>query len=122
MKRREFIGMLGGAAAGWPLAARAQQPGRLIRIGFLTLNSGPSPAIEGFQHGLQQLGYIEGQNLVLIYRWALGKKDRLVNLASELLQRASQEKRPPIAELGQTRPSWPRRHVHSCPQFHQYRP
>jgi putative ABC transport system substrate-binding protein len=85
VKRREFITLLGGAAA-WPLAARAQQPGRLIRIGFLTLNSGPSPAIEGFQRGLQQLGYVEGQNLVLIYRWASGKKNRLVDLASELLR------------------------------------
>jgi putative tryptophan/tyrosine transport system substrate-binding protein len=83
--RRAFITALGGAAA-WPLAARAQQTGRLIRIGCLTLNSGPSPAIEGFQHGLQKLGYVEGQNLVLIYRWASGKKDRLVNLANELLQ------------------------------------
>src|SRR5262249_47012711 len=84
VKRREVITLLGGAAAAWPRAARAQ--GRLLRIGFLTLNSGPSPAIEGFQYGLQRLGYIEGQNLVLIYRWASGKKDRLVNLASELLQ------------------------------------
>jgi putative tryptophan/tyrosine transport system substrate-binding protein len=85
MNRRALITLLGGAAA-WPLAARAQQPGRLIRIGFLTLNSGPTPAIEGFQHGLQQLGYVEGQNIVLIYRWAMGKKERLVDLASELLR------------------------------------
>jgi len=86
MRRRNFIALLGGAAVAWPLAAHAQQPGRLIRIGFLTLNSGPSPAIEGFQHGLRQLGYVEGQNLVLIYRWAAGRKDRLIDLASDLLQ------------------------------------
>src|SRR5262245_65411431 len=87
MRRREFISLLGGAAAAWPVTARAQaQQGRLIRIGFLTLNSGPSPAIEGFQHGLQQLGYIEGHNLALIYRWASGKKERLIDLASQLLQ------------------------------------
>src|SRR5262245_31068259 len=86
MRRREFITLLGGAAAIWPLVGRAQQSGRLVRIGFLTLNSGPSPAIEGFQHGLRQLGYVEGHNLVLIYRWAAGRRDRLVDLASELLQ------------------------------------
>jgi len=85
MNRRAFITLLGGAAA-LPLAARAQQPGRLIRIGFLTLNSGPTPNTDGFQHGLRQLGYVEGQNLVLLYRWAAGRRDRLVDLANELLQ------------------------------------
>jgi ABC-type uncharacterized transport system substrate-binding protein len=86
MERREFITLLGGAAAAWPLAARAQQAGKLARIGFLTLATGPTPAIKGFQHGLQQLGYVEGQNLVLIYRWAAGRTDQLPALASELLQ------------------------------------
>jgi putative ABC transport system substrate-binding protein len=85
MKRREFITLLGGAAA-WPLAARAQQPGKLARIGFLTLATGPTPAIKGFERGLQQLGYVEGQNLVLIYRWAAGRADQLPTLAKELLQ------------------------------------
>ncbi len=65
MNRRAFMSLIGGATA-WPLAARAQQPGRLIRIGFLTLNSGPTPNTDGFQHGLRQLGYVEGQNLVLL--------------------------------------------------------
>src|SRR4249920_682967 len=86
MRRRDFVTLLGVAAAAWPLAARAQQPGRLVRIGFLTLNSGPSPAIEGFQHGLRQLGYVEGQNLVLIYRWVAAQRARLVDLARELLE------------------------------------
>ena len=85
MKRREFIALVGGAAA-WPLAARAQQAGKLARIGFLTGGSGPNPNIYGFQHGLRQLGYVEGQNLVLIYRWAAGQRDRLVDLARELLE------------------------------------
>ncbi len=85
MNRRAFMSLIGGATA-WPLAARAQQPGRLIRIGFLTLNSGPTPNTDGFQHGLRQLGYVEGQNLVLLYRWAAGRRDRLVDLANELLQ------------------------------------
>ena len=87
MRRREFITFLGGGTVGaWPLGARAQQTAKLARIGFLTLATGPTPAIRGFQHGLQQLGYVEGQNLVLIYRWAAGRRDRLADLASELLQ------------------------------------
>jgi putative ABC transport system substrate-binding protein len=86
MKRRDFITLLGGAAVAWPLAARAQQPGKLARIGFLTLATGPTPAIKGFERGLQQLGYVEGQNLVLIYRWAAGRADQLPTLAKELLQ------------------------------------
>jgi putative tryptophan/tyrosine transport system substrate-binding protein len=85
LQRRDFITLLGGAAA-WPITARAQQPGQLARIGFLTLATGPTPAIKGFQHGLQQLGYIEGQNLILIYRWAAGQTDRLADLAGELIQ------------------------------------
>jgi putative ABC transport system substrate-binding protein len=85
--RREFITLLGGGpAVAWPLGARAQQTAKLARIGFLTLATGPTPAIRGFQHGLQQLGYVEGQNLVLIYRWAAGRRDRLADLTSELLQ------------------------------------
>ena len=85
MKRREFITLLGGAVA-WPLAARAQQPSKVARIGVLSLSAGPSPVDEGFQNGLRQLGYVEGQNLVMLYRWAAGKKERLVDLAIELLQ------------------------------------
>ena len=85
LKRRKFISLLVGTAAVWPLAARAQPAGKLARIGYLTLASGPTPAIKGFARGLQQLGYIEGQNLVLIYRFAEGRTDRLAALATELL-------------------------------------
>ena len=85
MNRRHVITLLGVAAAAWPLAARAQPAGKLARVGYLTLASGPTPAIKGFAHGLQQLGYIEGQNLVLIYRFAEGRTDRLADLARELL-------------------------------------
>jgi putative ABC transport system substrate-binding protein len=85
MRRREFVTLLGGAAA-WPLAVLAQRPDKMQRIGFLTLNSGPSPSTEGFQSGLSQLGYVEGQNVIIIYRWAAGRKDRLVDLAKELLR------------------------------------
>jgi putative ABC transport system substrate-binding protein len=85
MNRRAFITVLGGATA-WPLVAHAQQPPKLARIGFLSLANGPTPAIDGFQHGMQQLGYVEGQNLVLIFRWGAGRPDRLADLARELHQ------------------------------------
>jgi putative ABC transport system substrate-binding protein len=85
MKRREFIVLLGAAAA-WPFTARAQHAGKIVRIGYPDLSSGPSPAVEGFQTGLRDLGYVEGQNLVLLYRWAAGRKDRLVAFATELLE------------------------------------
>jgi putative tryptophan/tyrosine transport system substrate-binding protein len=85
VKRREFITLLGGAAA-WPLAARAQQASRLVRIGFLSGGAGPNPNVYGFQHGLRQLGYVEGQNLVLIYRWAAAQRASVVDLAQELLE------------------------------------
>jgi putative tryptophan/tyrosine transport system substrate-binding protein len=68
MKRREFIVLVGGAAAAWPFTGRAQRASKIVRIGYPDLSSGPSPAVEGFQTGLRDLGYVEGQNLVLLYR------------------------------------------------------
>jgi len=84
--RREFITLLGGAAAAWPLAARGQQPGRLVRIGFLSGGAGQTRAFTDFQHGLRELGYVEGQDLVLIYRWAESQRARIGDLARELLE------------------------------------
>src|SRR6516164_1068454 len=87
MRRRAFITLLGGAAA-WPLVARAQQTGKVSRIGFL----GPSsPALErhlvdAFRQKLRELGHVEGENLVIEYRWAEGQDEQLPSLAAELVR------------------------------------
>ena len=87
MKRREFIAFVGGAAAAWPFSARAQQPARIRRIGYLTLSAGRSARQDGaFQQGLQDLGYKLGQNVAIDYRWAAGRLERLSFLAEELVQ------------------------------------
>ena len=87
MKRREFIALLGGAAA-WPLAARAQRPA-MPMIGLL---SPRSPAVDAslisvIRHGLNDSGFVEGQNVALDYRWADGQYDRLTALAADLVHR-----------------------------------
>src|SRR5262245_19522155 len=87
MRRREFITLLGGAAVAWPLAARAQ-PAKVARIAFLGLVSSSSHAsrVAAFRVGLRDLGWIEGRNLVIEFRWAEGDYDRLPALAAELLR------------------------------------
>src|SRR5262249_37230763 len=86
MRRREFIRLLGGTLA-WPLAARAQEAHKVYRIGFLW----DSPAvqadsIEAFRRGLRELGWIDGQNIAIEYRWAEGRPERMRELAEELVR------------------------------------
>ena len=85
MRRREFITLLGGAAA-WPVVAHAQQSEKMPRIGLLLhLSPGPSTEIDAFRQGLRELGYIEGQNITIDYRFASGQVERLPELAAELV-------------------------------------
>src|SRR5467141_3386008 len=89
MRRREFITLLGGAAATWPLAARAQQPaGRVYRIGYLWIGSREQalPFIKAFEEGLRSLGYRIGENVVIEYRFADGELERLPALAADLVR------------------------------------
>ena len=90
MKRREFISILGGAAVGWPLATHAQQPAKMPRIGFLATAPFDTPefreARDPFLQGMRELGYVEGQNIIIEYRSAEGKQERFTSLANDLVR------------------------------------
>jgi putative ABC transport system substrate-binding protein len=85
MKRREFITLLGGAAAAWPVVARAQQFG-MPRVGVLVSLSAPHPFTEAFRSGMRDLGYFEGRNVAIEWRYANAQFSRAVELATELVR------------------------------------
>ena len=86
MRRRQFITLLGGAAATWPIAAQAPRAGKVWRIGYLSPLSGPSAMSRSFVQGLHELGYVEGGNLIIEYRFAMGKNELLHELALDLVR------------------------------------
>jgi putative tryptophan/tyrosine transport system substrate-binding protein len=87
IRRRDFITLLGGAAV-WPLAVSAQQAGKIPLVGYLSPGSSTAELArdEAFRQGLRELGYIEGKNIVIEYRFAEGKFERLPGLAAELVR------------------------------------
>ena len=88
MKRREFISLLGGAVAAWPLAARAQQPPKLPTIGFLGESTpvAQSERTAAFVQRLRELGWTEGRTVAIEYRWAEGRSERFAEIATELVR------------------------------------
>src|SRR5829696_367269 len=92
MRRREFFiigGMVTGGAAGWPLASRAQQAGKVARSGFLgsATAAGSAKSVDALRTGLRDLGYMEGKNIVVEFQWAEGNYERLPALVAELIHR-----------------------------------
>jgi putative ABC transport system substrate-binding protein len=89
MGRREFVALLGGAAAGWPLAARGQP--KVVRLGHLEPGRPSDPVVANLRRqfllGLRDLGYVEGRNVVIEFRWAYGDNSRLADLAADLVRR-----------------------------------
>ena len=89
LRRRQFITLLGGAAAAWPLAARGQQPERMRRVGVLMTLAADDPEgqarVTAFVQGLQELGWTDGRNVQIDYRWPAGDADKARKYAAELV-------------------------------------
>src|SRR5207302_6654585 len=85
--RREFVRLVVGTAAAWPLAARAQQAGKVHRIGFLgsATAAASAKAVEALRTGLREFGYVDGTNIAIEFRWAEGIYDRFPQLVAELI-------------------------------------
>jgi len=86
MERRRFIEVIAGGLLAAPLAAKAQEAGKVARIGVLNSGSPPAPFVESFKQGLRELGYVEGRNISIEYRWAEGRDERLPGLAADLVR------------------------------------
>jgi putative tryptophan/tyrosine transport system substrate-binding protein len=110
MRRREFITLIGGAGLAWPLGARAQQDGSIPRIGILWPGASlpAPPRMEAFRQGLRDLGFIDGQNVIIELRYAQGGVQQLPELAAELVRlkidviQASGDLAPRIAQQATT--------------------
>src|SRR5262249_38224727 len=89
MRRRQFITLLGGAAAAWPFVARAQQAGKVPTIGFFRAGSAAALSnwVAALVRRLGELGWIEGRTVAIEYRWAEGRNERLAEIAAEFVQR-----------------------------------
>ena len=86
MRRREFISLLGGTAVAWPLSARAQQPAMPV-VGFLSNVSPDGNRVRAFREGLKEVGFVEGENVAVEYRWADNQVERLPALATDMVRR-----------------------------------
>ena len=88
MKRREFITLVGGAAAAWPLAARAQQTGKLPIVGYLgvTTAAAQNRVTSAFVQRMRELGWIEGRTVAIEYRWAEGRNERFTEIANDFVR------------------------------------